>query len=172
MRKALSYNNMDNYKTLYIRDDVGQYQVATTEDILATARYVADEILADRVVCDHPLKNKEFLISKLGGMGHEIAAFLFLDTRYQLIEYREMFNGTLSQASVYPREIAKLALDLQAAAVVMAHNHPSGIPEPSMADIALTKHVKKSLELLDIKVLDHVIVAGSKAVSLAERGDF
>jgi len=170
MYNALSFDNANSAKTLYARDEQGQYQVATPAQILATARLSADRLLEGRVSCNKPHLVKDFLIGKLAGMEHEVAACLFLDNQLALIEYQEMFNGTISQASVYPREIAKVALRLNAAAVVMAHNHPSGIAEPSDADRALTKHLKKSLNMLDVRLVDHIIVAGTRTASFAERG--
>ncbi len=103
-------------------------------------------------------------------MEHEVAVFIFLDSQYRLIDYQELFHGTINQSSVYPREVAKVALRLNAAAVIMAHNHPSGNPTESTADRALTEHLVKSLQLLDIRLLDHLIVAGSRAISFAEKG--
>ena len=95
---------------------------------------------------------------------------LFLDTRHRLIEYREMFHGTIDSASVYPREVVKEALRLNAAAVILSHNHPSGNPEPSQADKLLTQRLKDALGLVEVRTLDHVIVAGQAATSFAERG--
>jgi DNA repair protein RadC len=100
----------------------------------------------------------------------EVFAVLFLDSQHRLIEYVEMFRGTLNQASAYPREVARAALNRHAAAVIVAHNHPSGNPKPSAADKALTAHLKKALALLDINTLDNVVVAGQETVSFAERG--
>lgn len=95
---------------------------------------------------------------------------LFLDARHRLIEYAEMFRGAIDSASVYPREVVKEALRLNAAAVILSHNHPSGNPEPSQVDKVLTQRLKEALGLVDVRVLDHVIVAGSATESLAERG--
>lgn len=95
---------------------------------------------------------------------------LFMDTRHRLIEYREMFHGTIDGASVYPREVVKEALRLNAAAIVVWHNHPSGSPEPSATDRALTQRLREALELVDVRVLDHIIVAGNATASFAERG--
>jgi len=170
MSSALSFDNLNNHKTLYVCDDLGLYQIAKSEEILATARYVADELFADRIACDNPVKVKQFLIGKLAGMEHEVVAFIFLDSQYRLIDYQELFHGTINQSSVYPREVVKVALRLNAAAVIMAHNHPSGNPTESTADRALTEHLVKSLQLLNIRLLDHLIVAGSRAVSFAEKG--
>ena len=96
---------------------------------------------------------------------------MFLDVQNQLLQFEEMFRGTLSQTSVYPREVVKRALMLHASAVILAHNHPSGVAEPSPADTSLTQHLKNALALVDIRVLDHIIIGdGEHVVSLAERG--
>ncbi|HAH56722.1 RadC family protein [Advenella alkanexedens] len=167
---TLSFDNLNNHTKLYVREAADQYRLATSDEILATARHVADELVANRIICDHPEKNKLFLIAKLAGIGHEVAAFMFLDSRYRLIQYKELFHGTINQASVYPREVVKTALRLNASAVILAHNHPSGDPAESQADVELTKHIKKSLQLVDIKLLDHIVVGASQTVSFAEKG--
>lgn len=106
----------------------------------------------------------------LGFLPHEEFAVLFLDSQHQLIAMESMFRGTLAQTSVYPREVAKAALSHNAAAVILAHNHPSGACEPSRADEYLTQTLKSALALLDVRVLDHIVVSAAGAVSLAERG--
>ena len=120
---------------------------------------------------DNPQKVRKFFQSKLAGLGHECAAFLYLDSKFKPIRYMEQGLGTINQASVYPREIVKTALRLNAAALIMAHNHPSGSSEPSMADLNLTQHLRKALALIDVRFLDHVIVTASETISLAERGE-
>lgn len=107
---------------------------------------------------------------KLAEREHEIFAVLFLDAQNRLIEYQELFRGTLTQTSVYPREVVKAALACNAAGCILAHNHPSGIAEPSRADEMLTQNLKQALALIDVRVLDHLIVATGGIVSLAERG--
>ena len=102
-------------------------------------------------------------------MAHEVFAFLMLDNRNRVIAFREMFRGTIDGASVYPREVVKQALADNAAAVIFAHNHPSGVGEPSQADIRITDRLKKALDLVDIRVLDHVIV-GDSVTCFAEQG--
>lgn len=111
-----------------------------------------------------------YLIAKLGGFEHEVFSALFLDAKHRLIQYVEMFRGTIDSASVYPREVVKEALRLNAAAVIFAHNHPSGNPEPSQADKVLTQRLKEALALVDVRSLDHIIVAGQSTVSFAELG--
>ena len=104
------------------------------------------------------------------GLQHEVFIVLFLDAQNRLMSAVEMFRGTLTQTSVYPREIVKSALERHAAAVALAHNHPSGLPEPSRADEFLTQSLKSALALVDVRVLDHFVVAGDQCVSFAERG--
>ena len=112
---------------------------------------------------------KAFLTLKLSELEHEVFSILFLDNKHGVIKYREMFRGTIDGASVHPREVVKEALAYNACAVVLAHNHPSGSAEPSRADIAITAKLKKSLQLIDVRVLVHLII-GSDVVSFAERG--
>ncbi len=116
-----------------------------------------------------PNSVKSYLRLKLSNLEHEIFCVLFLDSQNRVIEFVELFRGTLSQASVYPREVVKAALAHNAAAVMFAHNHPSGEAEPSKADTVLTDQLKNSLSLVDVKVLDHFIV-GDTVLSFAERG--
>jgi len=106
----------------------------------------------------------------MAGLPHEVFSVLFLDAQHQLLAFEEMFRGTLAQTSVHPREVVKRALGLNASAVILAHNHPSGAPEPSRADEALTQVLKSALALIEVRVLDHLVVARGGVVSLAERG--
>src|SRR5690606_2523861 len=117
-----------------------------------------------------PTLVKEYLVTKLSGFEHEVFAVLFLDSQHRLIEYSEMFRGTIDSASVYPREVVKEAMRCNAGAVILAHNHPSGNPEPSSADKTLTARLKEALALIDVRTLDHIIVAGADTTSFAERG--
>jgi len=117
-----------------------------------------------------PRATCDFLTAKLRDLEHEIFCCLYLDKRHRLIEYEELFRGTIDGASVHPREIVKLALQRNSAAVIVAHNHPSGIAEPSQADELITLRVKDALALVDIRLLDHIIVGDGVSVSLAERG--
>jgi len=113
---------------------------------------------------------RDYLRLLLHDRGHEVFVCLFLDAQHRMIAGEELFRGTLAQTSVYPREVVKETLAHNAAAVVFAHNHPSGVAEPSRADELLTQALKQALALVDVKVLDHFVIAGSAAVSFAERG--
>ena len=138
-----------------------------------TLRRAADILvryLMTAPVMDSPKVVREFLACKLGHQTREIFAVLYLNAQHELIEYVEEFLGTLTCTSVYPRELIKRALTLNASAIVLAHNHPSGKPEPSAADEALTRSVKRAMELVDVRTLDHIVVGGSQYVSFAERG--
>lgn len=156
--------------SLLVRDDQGHYLPATTDQILAAARQVIDQKMQRGAEFSSPAMVKEYLRTKLAGFEHEVFAVLFLDTRHRLIEYVEMFRGTIDGASVHPREVVKESLQFNAAAVIFSHNHPSGNPEPSAADRALTQRLREALALVDVRVLDHVIVAGETTASFAERG--
>ena len=118
----------------------------------------------------NPRATGEFLRAKLRDLEHEVFCCLYLDNRHRLIQFEELFRGTIDGASVHPREIVKLALQRNCAAVIVAHNHPSGIAEPSRADELITQRVKEALALVDIRLLDHIIVGDGASVSLAERG--
>jgi DNA repair protein RadC len=117
-----------------------------------------------------PAAVQNYLRLTLQTEDREVFFVMFLDTRNCLIEGSPMFVGTLTQAAVYPREVARKALALNAASVIVAHNHPSGNPEPSTADERMTKQMRAALELIDVRVLDHIIIAGAKSTSFAERG--
>lgn len=107
---------------------------------------------------------------KLAESEREVFAVLLLDTRHRLIEYRELFYGSIDRTNVYPREILKAALSANAAALIVAHNHPSGVPEPSMADVRMTEQFGSVLEIVDVRLLDHIVVGGTRTVSFSERG--
>jgi DNA repair protein RadC len=121
-------------------------------------------------VFDAPDKVKQCLSLQLGGLAHEAFAVVFLDSRHRLLQMKTLFHGTLNQTGVYPREVVKEALALNAGAVILAHNHPSGAAEPSRADEFLTQTLKSALQLVDIRVLDHLVVGRGAIVSFAERG--
>lgn len=142
----------------------------TRDQVIQRAlRYLVSDI-QQRDCLSSPQAVKDFLKLKLAGRPHEVFMVLFLDSQNRLISAEEMFRGTLTQTSVYPREVIIEALARGAAGVVLAHNHPSGVPEPSAADLALTEVLRRALGLVDIRVLDHVVVAGPQTVSFSERG--
>jgi DNA repair protein RadC len=138
--------------------------------VLELARRALAEQLRERAVFSTPGAVKQYLQLHLAQRGHEVFAVLFLDSQNRLIALEELFRGTLTQTSVYPREVVLHALKHQAAAVVLAHNHPSGTVQPSRADEALTQTLKAALALVDVRVLDHVIVGPGQALSMAEKG--
>jgi DNA repair protein RadC len=132
-------------------------------------RYL-QENLGKKDVLSSPNDTKNFLLAQLRAYQHEVFACLFLDNRHQIISFDEMFQGTIDGASVYPREVVKQALARNAAAVIFAHNHPSGVAEPSLADKNITQRLQEALKLVDIRVLDHFIIGDNTAVSFAELG--
>ncbi|QDL36734.1 RadC family protein [Rhodoferax sediminis] len=138
--------------------------------VLELARRALAQQLKEREGFDSPNAVKHYLQLHLAARPHEVFAVLFLDAQNRLLALEELFRGTLTQTSVYPREVVLRALHHQAAAVVLAHNHPSGTVEPSRADEALTQTLKAALALVDVRVLDHVIVGTGQALSMAERG--
>jgi DNA repair protein RadC len=155
---------------LQVRESDGQYRDATQEEVIAVARRVLGYRVRRGAALDSPKVVRDFLCLQLGDREHEVFAALFVNAQNRLIAYKELFRGTLTQASVYPREMVKEALAANASAVVFVHNHPSGLPEPSGADQVLTLRLKEALETVDVRVLDHFIVAGDATMSFAERG--
>jgi DNA repair protein RadC len=138
--------------------------------VLELARRAMAQKLREREVFADPNAIKDYLKLHLAARSYEVFAVIFLDTQNRLLAMEEMFRGTLTQTSVYPREVALRALHYQASAVVLAHNHPSGTVQPSRADEALTQTLKAALALLDVRVLDHIIVGPGQALSMAETG--
>lgn len=138
--------------------------------VLELARRALAAQLRQQTLLDSPEAVRDYLQLQLGGRSHEIFAVLFLDSQHRLIVLEELFRGTLTQTSVYPREVVVRALALNAASVVLAHNHPSGTAEPSRADEALTQTLKAALGLVDVRVLDHFVVTRTEALSMAQRG--
>ena len=138
--------------------------------VMEMARRALAQQMQAAPVFDNPQRVKDYLALHLGGRSQEVFAVLFLDAQHRYVQLEEMFHGTLNQTSVYPREVVKRALALNAAAVVLAHNHPSGVAEPSRADEFLTQTLKSALLLVDVRVLDHVVVGTGQAVSMDERG--
>jgi DNA repair protein RadC len=149
---------------------LGPAKRAEIAAVMEIARRAVAQELHDAPVFDAPAKVKQYVLLKLGNLAHEEFAVLFLDSQHRLLEMKTMFRGTLNQTSVYPREVVKEALALNAGAVVLAHNHPSGTAEPSRADEFLTNTLKSALHLIDVRVLDHLVVGGGNVLSFAERG--
>ena len=149
---------------------LGPAKRAEMSAVLELARRSLAQELMQRPVFDSPARVKEYLRLQIGSRDHEVFVVLFLDAQNRLIRLEELFRGTLTQTSVYPRVVLKRALELNAAAVLLAHNHPSGAAEPSRADEYLTQTLKSALALIDVRVLDHLVVTSAEAVSFAERG--
>lgn len=157
--------------TLYVKESDGVYKIASDRAILAGARISANALLTKGMCCDQPDVVKDFLIGKLSGLGHEVFACLFLDNQLKLMAYKELFNGSIKSASFHVREVAKVALKLNASALIFAHNHPSGAAKPSQSDLKVTYDSKEALAMFDIRVADHLIVAANEIYSFAENGD-
>ena len=165
-----SISSVGAANTLLVRDVDGQYRPAHADEVLCHAR----RLLANRVrrgaTMSSPQAVKDHLRLEIGVLEHEVFCVLFVDAQHRIIELKQMFRGTVTQTSVYPREVVKAALGCNAAAVLLAHNHPSGAAEPSRADEFLTQTLRTALALVDVRVLDHLVVAGADVCSFAERG--
>jgi len=149
---------------------LGSVKFAQLQAVLELSRRYLREELGERDVLSDPAATRRFLKMRLRGHPNEVFACLFLDNRHRLIEYNELFRGTIDGASVHPRAVVHAAMRCNAAAVIFAHNHPSGAIEPSAADLAITRRLREALAYFDVHVLDHVIVGDGEGVSLAERG--
>jgi DNA repair protein RadC len=149
---------------------IGDARAARLLAVPELARRYYEESLPAGMVIRSPADTEAFLLSKMRHLGHELFCCLFLDNRHRVLRFDEMFRGTIDGTSVYPREVVKEALAVNAAAVILAHNHPSGVAEPSQADERITRRLKSALELVDIRLLDHLIIGDGRATSLANRG--
>jgi DNA repair protein RadC len=149
---------------------LGAAKCAQLAAVTELARRSLSEQLSSGTALTSPGAVRDYLRLSLGGRQHEVFVCIFLDAQHRVLHADELFRGTLTQTSVYPREVVKAALAANAAAVIFAHNHPSGVAQPSQADELLTRNLKDALALVDVKVLDHFIVAGTQALSFAERG--
>lgn len=149
---------------------MGQAKYVQLQAVLEMARRALQEEVASGDALTSPRAVRDYLTLSLRSKGQEVFVALFLDAQHRVIASEELFRGTLTQTSVYPREVVKRVLYHNAAAVIFAHNHPSGMAEPSQADRQLTDVLRQSLALVDVKVLDHFIVAGAKCLSFAEKG--
>ena len=157
-------------RTLLAQRGIGPARAA----VLAALPEIARRYFAAAIVVGEPIRSpadtSAFLLARMRHLDHELFGCLFLDNRHRVLEFNELFRGTIDGTSVYPREVVKEALRVNAAAVILAHNHPSGIAEPSQADERITRRLKAALELVDIRLLDHLIVGDGGTTSLAARG--
>lgn len=157
----------------FVTDTAGKYRAQralTEEQIIKAASVLLNKAIFRDSALTNPDITRAYLKAQLRGLEHEVFACLYLDNQHRAIEYEELFRGTIDGASVYPREVAKRCLQLNAAAVIFAHNHPSGVTEASQADRAITNKLKESLALFDIRTLDHFIIGDGEPLSFAERG--
>lgn len=149
---------------------IGPAKYVQLQAVLEMSKRYLDETLARQSAISSPDDTRQYLKAQLRDRPYEVFAALFLDNRHQVIKFEELFRGTIDGASVYPREVVKAALQHNAAAIIIAHNHPSGVAEPSQADERITHRLKDALGLVDIRLLDHLIIGDGDIVSLAERG--
>lgn len=149
---------------------IGDSKYAQIQAIFEMSRRALQEQMRERDALTSPAAVRDYLRLQLGNVPREVFVVLFLDAQNRVAAQEELFAGTLTQTAVHPREVVKRALHHNAAAVILAHNHPSGVAEPSRADELLTRALKEALALVDVKVLDHFVVAGNQALSFAERG--
>lgn len=159
---------MTNFK---IKLPSGRYRAATVNEVLeAASEYVQERDAMTGITIKSPEATKDYLRGVYAGLEREKFGIMFLDNRHHVIGFEFMFSGTIDGTSVYPREVVKRALEVNAAAVILSHNHPSGIATPSEADERITRRLKSALELVEIRLLDHLIVGRDDITSLASRG--
>jgi DNA repair protein RadC len=151
-------------------EGIGPARLKALRVLPELARRYFDESLPCGEAIRSPSDTEAFLKARLGHLPHEVFCCVFLDNRHRVLRFDELFRGTIDGTSVYPREVVKEALAVNAAAVILAHNHPSGVAEPSQADERITRRLKSALELVDIRLLDHLIIGDGRATSLASRG--
>ena len=149
---------------------LGDAKYVQLQACVEMSRRYLRECLERGDVLSSPDDTRNFLMSELSGRAYEVFSCLYLDNKHRVIKFEELFYGTIDGASVYPREVVRRALQHNAAALILAHNHPSGIAEPSQADISITRKLKEAMTLIDVRVLDHFIIGDGYSVSLAERG--
>ena len=162
-------NGHDSVRTLYVRES-NLYREATPEETLVAAHQAIAKRFRRGATLSSPQLVREYLRITFATLEHEVFCVLLLDTHHRLLSCQEMFRGTLDSAAVFPREVVKEVLKYNAGAVIFAHNHPSGRAEPSVADECITRRLKEALALIDVRVVDHLVVAGTTFVSMAERG--
>ena len=156
--------------TFYVRDESSRrYRPAAEHEILDHASDLLEQKIIGQPLTSPDLV-RDFLRTKLARLEHEVFCVLFLDNRHRVLGFEELFRGTINGTAVYPREVVKRSLALNCAALILVHNHPSGIAEPSHADEILTQRLKDTLSLVEVRVLDHLIVGREGVVSFADRG--
>ncbi len=156
--------------TLAAEGGVGVARLAVLQALPELARRYFEETLPIGEAIRSPADTETFLMARLRDRPHEVFCCLYLDNRHRVLRFEELFRGTIDGTSVYPREVVKQALAVNAAAIILAHNHPSGVAEPSQADERITRRIKSALELVDIRLLDHLIIGDGISTSLASRG--
>jgi len=166
----MSQSNRIHPAQLFVQESEGVYRTAKPEEVVGAALRITERRFRKGVSLTTPSVAREYLALRLAALEHEVFGVLFLDAQSQLIEYQELFRGTATQTSVYPREVVKAALATNAVGAILVHNHPSGSPDPSRADEYLTQTLKTALALVDVRLLDHLIIAGAGVASFAERG--
>lgn len=152
-------------------DSQQAFSYTTAEEVINAAKHIMESMMEQRdTLLTSPDLVRQYLMMRLGRAEREVFCVLFLDNQNRLIIAEDLFMGTIDGASVYPREVVKASLKYNAAAVMLAHNHPSGVVDPSQSDIRITRRLQTALELIDVRVVDHFVVSGSDSTSFAERG--
>lgn len=157
-------------QTDLFRDCIAEISAHEQQTIQEAFKILERSLRSPGVSMTNPEQVANYMKLNIAVKPHEVFMVMFLDSQHRLVETQEMFRGTINQASVYPREIVKEALRLNAAACILAHNHPSGIAEPSVTDKEITKKIKQALELIEVTVLDHFVIGGTTHTSFVERG--
>jgi DNA repair protein RadC len=167
----------DLRRLLHARDEqlsaepgIGASRLAVLRALPELARRYFEATLPTGQAIRSPADTEAFLVARLRDLPHELFCCLYLDNRHRIIHFEELFRGTIDGTSVYPREVVKQSLSVNAAAIILAHNHPSGVAEPSQADERITRRIKAALDLVDIRLLDHLIIGDGASISLASRG--
>ena len=155
---------------LLVETGIGSSRLAIIRALPVLARRYFEATLPMGQAIRSPADTEAFLMAKLRDLPHELFCCLYLDNRHRIIHFEELFRGTIDGTSVYPREVVKQSLAVNAAAIILAHNHPSGVAEPSQADERITRRIKAALDLVDIRLLDHLIIGDGASTSLASRG--
>ncbi len=168
LRQILSASEHDICKS----HGLGPAKFALLQASLEIGRRFLDQTLRKQGPLSSPVQAADFLMHHLRDLKREVFAIIYLDTRHQVIDYEELFRGTINGATVHPREVIRSVLERNASAVILAHNHPSGVAEPSQSDATLTRKLRESLDLIDVSLLDHLVIGDGEYVSMSDRGLF